>query len=230
MNPNELVLTSDGSHSLRSRRFGVDYHSVHGAIQESEHVFIGGGLLPLLETGVTEVNILEMGFGTGLNALLVRRLAENYPEVSFNYIAYEKFPVSPVEVAALNYPDQLEIEQDQFVSLHDCGWEMLHQLAPNFSLYKHHADYLTDADRPYVPGSINLVFYDAFAPASQPEFWEPEGLLVSYNALGPNGTLITYCAKGQFKRNLKAVGFALEPLPGPPGKREMTRGRKSSVN
>ncbi len=226
MNPNELVLTADGSHSLRSRQFGVDYHSVHGAIQESEHVFIGGGLLPLLNTGVKELSILEMGFGTGLNALLVRRLAAKYPGVNFRYLTYEQFPVSPVEVAGLNYPDLLEIGTDQLFSLHDCGWEVSHQLDDNFSLLKHRADFLNDDTRPYAPASIDLIFYDAFAPASQPEFWEPEALVVSWEALRMNGTLITYCAKGQFKRNLKTVGFTVEPLPGPPGKREMTRGRK----
>lgn len=226
MTPNELVLTADGSHSLRSRRFGVDYHSVHGAIQESEHVFLGGGLLPLLETGATDISILEMGFGTGLNALLVRRLAGKYPGVTFRYFTYEQFPVSPVEVAGLNYPSLLDVGPDQLFGLHDCGWEVVHQLDANFYLHKHRADFLDDNDRPYAPGSIDLIFYDAFAPASQPEFWEPEALVVSWEALSHNGTLITYCAKGQFKRNLKTVGFTVEPLPGPPGKREMTRGRK----
>jgi len=226
MSPNELVLTADGSHSLRSQRFGVDYHSVHGAIQESKHVFIGGGLLPLLTTGVREVRILEMGFGTGLNALLVRRLAIDHPGVDFRYVAYEQFPVSPVEVAALNYPDQLRVNPGRFFGLHDCGWEISHQLDDNFSLHKHQGDYLADDERPYDPESIDLIFYDAFAPASQPEFWEPEALVVSWEALRQGGTLITYCAKGQFKRNLSTVGFTVEPLPGPPGKREMTRGRK----
>lgn len=226
MHPNELVLTADGSHSLRSRQFGVDYHSVHGAIQESEHVFMGGGLLPLLESGVKEVRILEMGFGTGLNALLVCKLASVHPDVVFRYTTYEQFPISPVEVAALNYPAQLEMATDSFIKLHDSGWEAEQQLSPNFSLYKRHANFLTDDDRPYAPGSIDLIFYDAFAPASQPELWEPEALVVSWEALNLNGTLITYCAKGQFKRNLRTVGFTVEPLPGPPGKREMTRGRK----
>jgi tRNA U34 5-methylaminomethyl-2-thiouridine-forming methyltransferase MnmC len=111
-----------------------------------------------------------------------------------------------------------------FHDLHDCGWEERLQLDANFSLHKRRADYLNDTDRPYTPGEIDLLFYDAFAPSSQPEFWEPEGLAVSFEALRSGGSLVTYCAKGQFKRNLRTVGFKVVPLPGPPGKREMTKG------
>ncbi len=223
---NELVLTTDGSHTLRSQQFGVEYHSVHGAVQESLHVFIHSGLSPLLETGIKRVHILEMGFGTGLNALLVRQIARQRPEVEFRYDTYEQFPVSPVEVAALNYPAQLEVEADLFLGLHDCGWEQSIELDANFILHKRCADYLNDTDRPYAPGEVDLIFYDAFAPRSQPEFWETEGLVTSCEALRPGGSLVTYCAKGQFKRNLRAAGFTVVPLPGPPGKREMTKGVK----
>jgi tRNA U34 5-methylaminomethyl-2-thiouridine-forming methyltransferase MnmC len=222
--PNDLVLTTDGSHTLRSGQFGVEYHSLHGAVQESLHVFIHSGLNPLLETGVKQVHILEMGFGTGLNALLVRQVAEQRPEVEFRYDTYEQFPVAPVEIAGLNYPAQLGLEAERFVSLHDCGWEKDVELSSNFTLHKRRADYLTDTSRPYAQGTIDLIFYDAFAPRSQPEFWETEGLAVSYEALRPGGSLVTYCAKGQFKRNLRAAGFTVVPLPGPPGKREMTKG------
>jgi len=222
--PNELVLTTDGSHTLRSQQYGVEYHSLHGAVQESLHVFIHSGLRPLLESGVSKVSILEMGFGTGLNALLVRQVARQHPEVEFTYLTYEQFPVSPVEVAALNYPRQLGVEDDLFVGLHDCGWEESIGLDANFTLHKRCEDYLTDERRPYVSGEIDLIFYDAFAPRSQPEFWTTENLIVSHAALRPGGSLVTYCAKGQFKRNLRAAGFTVVPLPGPPGKREMTKG------
>jgi tRNA U34 5-methylaminomethyl-2-thiouridine-forming methyltransferase MnmC len=221
---NELVLTTDGSHTLRSQQFGVEFHSVHGAVQESTHVFIHSGLKPMLESGSKCIHILEMGLGTGLNALLVRQIAQQRPEVEFIYTTYEQFPISPVVVAALNYPAQLGMAAKDFYDLHDCGWEERIQLDANFSLHKRRADYLNDTDRPYTPGEIDLLFYDAFAPSSQPEFWEPEGLAVSFEALRSGGSLVTYCAKGQFKRNLRTVGFKVVPLPGPPGKREMTKG------
>ncbi len=224
---NELVLTTDGSHTLRSGQFGVEYHSLHGAVQESLHVFIHSGLKPILETGVKQVHILEMGFGTGLNALLARQVAQTRPDIAFRYDTYEQFPVSPVEVAGLNYPAQLGVAADLFVGLHDCGWEKTIDLDPNFKFQKHRADYLKDTDRPYSPGEVDLIFYDAFAPRSQPEFWETEGLEVGYAALRAGGSLVTYCAKGQFKRNLRAAGFTVVPLPGPPGKREMTKGVKA---
>lgn len=223
---NELVLTTDGSHTLRSQQFGVEFHSVHGAVQESMHVFIHSGLKPLLDSGLKRIHILEMGFGTGLNALLVRQIAQQQPGLEFIYTTYEQFPVSPEEVAALNYPVQLAMPAKVFLEMHDCGWEQRLQLDANFTLHKRRADYLKDTDRPYAPGEIDLLFYDAFAPRSQPEFWEPEGLAVSFAALRSGGAMVTYCAKGQFKRNLRSVGFEVVPLPGPPGKREMTRGVK----
>lgn len=225
---NELILTADGSHSLRSIRYGVEYHSTHGAIQESRHVFIAAGLEPLLATGITDLRILEMGFGTGLNALLVRQLAAQHPNVRFTYDTYERYPISPVEAAALNYPAALGLDASQLYDLHDCGWDTLEQTDPNFAFRKHHADFLDQADRPYAPGSIDLIFYDAFGPGSQPEFWTLPAMEINFAALKPGGVLVTYCAQGQFKRNLRDAGFMVEPLPGPPGKREMTRGRKVS--
>jgi len=226
LSSNELVLTADGSHSLRSRRFGVDYHSVHGAIQESRHVFITSGLQSLLATGTTEVTILEMGFGSGLNALLVRQIAEVRPDVRFTYFTYDQFPLTPTEVAGLNYPAQLGVPAKWLFDLHDCGWETPVVITPNFTLHKRQADYLTDDRRPYAPDSADLIFYDAFAPTSQPELWTPAAMVVNWEALKINGTLVTYCAKGQFKRNLKAVGFLVDGLPGPPGKREMVAASK----
>ncbi|MEM9930306.1 MAG: tRNA (5-methylaminomethyl-2-thiouridine)(34)-methyltransferase MnmD [Bacteroidota bacterium] len=221
---NELILTSDGSHSLRSRRFGVEYHSIHGAIQESRHVFIEAGLRPYLDAGQPEIHVLEMGFGTGLNALLVRQIATAHPDVRFSYDTYEQFPVVPTEVAALNYPQELDVPTATFFDLHDSGWGVLHQLDANFSFRKNLADFITVEERPYEKGSVDVIFYDAFAPNSQPELWTQDAFAVSYAALRPGGALVTYCAKGQVKRDLRAVGFTVEALPGPPGKREMLRG------
>lgn len=226
MHPNELILTADGSHSLLSRRFSVEYHSIHGAIQESRHVFMAAGLLPLLQQGPAEVRILEMGFGTGLNALLVRQVAREYPAVQFYYETYEQFPIAVTEVAALNYPTALQVAPQLFYALHDSGWEVVHQLDDNFAFRKNRADYLTQTERPYAPASFDLLFYDAFAPRSQPELWTPQAMVVNWEALKLGGSLVTYCAKGQFKRDLKTVGFTVEGLPGPPGKREMTKATK----
>jgi tRNA U34 5-methylaminomethyl-2-thiouridine-forming methyltransferase MnmC len=226
MYPNELILTGDGSHSLLSRQFQVEYHSVHGAIQESRHVFIDAGLAPLLKQGVAEIRILEMGFGTGLNALLVRLLARQYPTVRFHYETYEQFPIAVSEVAALNYPVVLEADTQVFFGLHDCGWGVLHQLDHNFAFRKNQADFLIQAERPYPASFFDLVFYDAFAPRSQPELWTAAAMVVNWEALRLGGVLVTYCAKGQFKRDLKTVGFTVEGVPGPPGKREMTKATK----
>lgn len=227
MNNNELILTADGSHSLRSRRFAVPYHSVHGAVQESRHVFIDAGLQPLLAAGAERVRILEMGFGTGLNVLLVRLIARATPGVEFEYITYEQFPVLPTEVAALNYAEQLGVETAVLTELHDSGWGVDLRLEHNFSFRKRQANFLNDDDRPYRDESVDVIFYDAFAPGSQPELWTPQAMVVAWEALRVGGSLVTYCAKGQFKRNLRQVGFTVEPLPGPPGKREMTRANKS---
>lgn len=223
---NELILTADGSHSLRSRQYGVEYHSIHGAIQESKHVFIEAGLRPLLQAAPATLHIVEMGFGTGLNALLTRQIARQYPGVRFSYYTFEQFPVPPTEVAALNYPRELGEDTSVFYELHDCGWGVLQQLDDNFALRKNRADYLDVASHPFPTGTADLIYYDAFAPSSQPELWTQEAFSISYAALRAGGVLVTYCAKGQVKRDLRDVGFAVEGIPGPPGKREMTRGRK----
>lgn len=223
---NELFVTADGSHSLRSEHFGVPYHSVHGAIQESRHVFIDAGLAPLLMNKPGEVRILEMGLGTGLNALLTVQEAAAHPQVNFVYEAYELYPLGDKWAEKLNYTELLDSDAGQirqFLYGPEGKWLVERD---NFSFRKHQADFLRQQQRPYAPASFDLIYYDAFAPASQPELWTPEAMQVCYDALKPGGVFVTYCAKGQFKRDLRDTGFRVEPLPGPPGKREMTRGRK----
>lgn len=222
---NEILITGDGSHSLRSHQFAVPYHSTHGAINESRHVFIEMGVRPALRAGEKEISILEIGFGTGLNALLVWQMAAAHPDVQFNYRTIERYPISAASAGALNYPELLEVAPADFLALHEAAWDEPVAISPNFSLFKINGDFfatLTDHSASWA----NVIFYDAFAPASQPELWEPEILSRCARVLQHNGTLVTYCAKGQFKRNLKQVGLRVEPLPGPPGKREMTRARK----
>ena len=222
---NELLVTGDGSHSLRSRQFSVPYHSTHGALNEGKHVFIEMGLHPVIATGAKKVNILEIGFGTGLNALLVWELAKENPGIEFNYRTLERYPIEEELAQQLNYPRILGFSQEEFLRLHATPWGEAIDLSPNFSLTKVNADFHAGLEKQKATWA-QIIFYDAFAPASQPELWEPEILELCQRALAPDGVLVTYCAKGQFKRDLKRVGFQVEPLPGPPGKREMTRGRK----
>lgn len=221
-----LQPTADGSHTLYSDRFGVPYHSVHGAVTESRHVFIQAGLHPLLASGQPHLRILEMGFGTGLNAYLTLLELDAYPEVTVDYFAYEHYPIPAGQAAELNYPAVLGADPERLSALHAAFADPTLPVSPHWHLRPRQTDFLTDANRPYEPDSIDLIYYDAFAPVSQPEFWEPEAMVVCWEALRPGGRLFTYCAKGQFKRNLRTVGFVVEPLPGPPGKREMTSARK----
>ncbi|MTB49843.1 tRNA (5-methylaminomethyl-2-thiouridine)(34)-methyltransferase MnmD [Lewinella sp. W8] len=229
MQHEERVLTEDGSHTLVNDRFAVPYHSTHGAITESQHVFIKYGLLPALAAVRDRpVRILEMGFGTGLNALLtVMEVGrEAYTDQSVEYFTYEAYPVTEETVLQLNYPAQLNIDPSAFLPLHRAEWEKRVAITENFFLEKFRRDFIRDGQRSYAAGSIDVIYYDAFAPSSQPEFWEGEALAVAFRALRPGGWLTTYCAQGQFKRNLRATGFLVEGVPGPPGKREMTIARK----
>ena len=222
----KIVLTADGSHSVRSSQFGVDYHSVHGAVQESQHVFIKMGLQPLLENTPAKLRILEMGFGTGLNALLVSLIAEQRPDIQFFYQSFEQFPLSSEVIGGLNYPAVLEVSPAKLKSLHNAKWEAPTQLGDNFSFAKYQTEFPQKSTEIISAGWADIIFYDAFAPASQPELWGPEAMKECYRLLSDGGQLVTYCAKGQFKRDLKSVGFRVECPAGPPGKREMTRGIK----
>lgn len=219
---NEKILTADGSHSLRSEQFGVSYHSVHGAIQETQHVFIDAALRPKAVIQ-RKIKILEIGFGTGLNALMT--LVEAHKRnLKINYTAYEAYPPTAELIQSLNYPDLIETEviKGSFHQLHQCAWEEKQKLTPHFKIRKCQQDF----EQIEAQSAFDIIYYDAFAPDAQPHLWEIPMLTKMYNALKPDGFLVTYCAKGSFKRNLKAIGFVVEALPGPPGKREMTRAVK----
>ena len=219
----ELLLTADGSHTLRSKRFGVTYHSIHGAVHESRHVFMQAGIEAIRTPATTELSILEMGFGTGLNALLVRQFAENYPAINVHYRTYELFPLDEAAAANLNYASEIGVPRAELDQLHGLPWEGEQVIVPNFTFVKHQRSFLDEGERPYAPASVDVIFYDAFAPGSQPELWTKTAMEICYAALRPGGVLVTYCAKGQFKRDLRAAGFRVEAIPGPPKKREMTR-------
>lgn len=221
-----LLTTGDGSHSLVSLPFGVPYHSYYGAIQESRHVFIDAGLWDRLGEGPKQLRILEMGFGTGLNALLTRQVATHVPCTAIHYFACERFPLPNATAASLNYPQLLDVPPADFLTLHHAPWEQPVALDPNFRLWKWEGDFLAGLPTAWPLGRMDLIYYDAFAPASQPELWTPEALAHCFAALAPGGILVTYCAQGVFKRDLKSVGFTVEGLPGPPGKREMVRAQR----
>lgn len=221
-----LITTRDGSHSLQSEAFQVAYHSIHGAIQESQHVFMDAGFQHCLDRGLTTIHVLEMGFGTGLNAYLALLKAVDLPNIAVSYLTIEQFPITEELVNELNYPALLGKPADPlFNALHECAWNEEVQLTENFCFRKLKGNLLED--ELHLPREwADTVFYDAFAPETQPYLWEEPALKKIATAMANDGTFVTYCAKGIVKRCLKTIGLTVEALPGPPGKREMTRGSK----
>lgn len=218
----ELIVTEDGSHSILHTEMKETYHSVHGAIQESKYVFIEMGLVHLFSRNErADVNILEIGFGTGLNALLSAQAAADL-QITVRYATVEAYPLAREVWSKLNYPETLG-DSALFEDLHSTPWESEHLLRPNFIFKKY---YSTLQDINLLPQSFNLIFYDAFAPAKQPEMWIREMLAKVTDSLDAGGVLVTYCAKGQVKRDLVSLGLSVETLPGPPGKKEMVRASK----
>jgi tRNA U34 5-methylaminomethyl-2-thiouridine-forming methyltransferase MnmC len=221
--PQETIMTEDGSHTFYVPELDEYYHSIHGAIQESMHVFINAGLRFLPEK---KIRIFEMGFGTGLNALLTLIDAFNN-QLSVEYYSIEAYPVSIENAKKLNYTQQLNAQQfqDLFLKMHEAEWNKTIKISENFSLHKIYGK-IENTDPDFIP-PCNLVYYDAFAPSAQPQLWDESVLQKTYNLMGPSGVLTTYCAKGSFKRTLKAIGFTIEALPGPARKREITRATKN---
>ena len=219
--PIQIIPTGDGSHTLFNPSLDETYHSRHGAIAESKHVFIEHGLKALpKKTG--PIRILEIGLGTGLNAFLTALVAEKM-QLQVSYTALETFPVPLKITDQLNYPDILG-GQELFDAIHRAEWGIPVPVGSHFSLTKNR---LSIDD--YVPlqNSFDLIYFDAFAPGKQPEIWEKTVLEKMHTTLDANGILVTYCAQGQFRRDLISCGFVVEELEGPPGKWEMTRGEKT---
>lgn len=218
----KIITTHDGSHSLLNPELNETYHSVHGARQESLHVFIKHGLEYVMEQqNKAHVKILEIGFGTGLNALLTAEYAKAN-NLTIEYTTLEAFPVNESIWQQLNYA-QNESEQKIFYNLHHAGWNEWTELVAGFMLKKVNATLqLVSLDRTY----FDLVYFDAFAPNKQPEMWELPMLQKTIDALNDQGVFVTYCAKGQLKRDLISLHLNLSSLQGPPGKREMIRGVK----
>jgi len=221
-----ILQTADGSNTYISKVFGETYHSRHGALQESLHVFIDHGLHRFRSEfpDLPEIRIFEMGLGTGLNALLCATLpSELYLKTKLYYTSVEKFPLSPEEAQGMSFEKHIEDPEAStiFHQVHQSDWGEWINLREGFFFQKLKGDFFDLQLKDH-----HIIFYDAFAPAAQSELWTQEACELLFEMLAPHGIITTYCAQGQFKRNLKAAGFEVEALPGPPGKREMTLGRK----
>lgn len=220
----EIQVTADGSHTIQVDGSEVTYHSKFGAIQESEHVYIGAGLQPFIGKA-DPIRVFEMGFGTGLNAFLAY-LEARQEKVKIEYEAVEAFPLEREEYRQLNYAHVLRKRElsESFQMIHQAPWNKTIRIGTLFTLVKHQARIEEfDTDKKF-----HVIFYDAFAPSAQPELWTEELFAKMYDMLLPDGILTTYCSKGDVRRTLEAVGFDIEKLPGPRGKREMVRAFKPS--
>lgn len=214
----ELRTTSDGSHTIYNSLVDECYHSVHGAVAESEHIFLRSGFCEIRKT---EIAVFEVGFGTGLNALLTLEEA-SHRGTRVHYTAVERYPIGPDLYEQLNYGSTPQ-ERDIFLQLHRAEWEREVLLGGCFSLKKMEADFtqIEFSER------FDLVYFDAFSPERQPEMWSEELFARLYNAMNEGGVLVTYCAKGVVRRTMQAVGFRVERIAGPTGgKREILRARK----
>lgn len=217
----KIVHTADGSKTIQLPQWGEQYHSMHGALQEALHVFIGMGLHQFENR---PLELLEVGFGTGLNALLTLLEAPGR-KLSIRYTGLEAYPVAAEEWRQLNYPELLETEEDAqhyFEALHTTPWGDDVLLTPSFTLRKLQVDIRTFESEP----KYDLVYFDAFGARVQPELWTANVFGNMFRTLRPGGSLVTYAAKGSVRRAMQQVGFQVERLPGPPGKREMLRASK----
>jgi tRNA U34 5-methylaminomethyl-2-thiouridine-forming methyltransferase MnmC len=216
----EFITSKDGSHTLFLPHLNETYHSLHGAIIESEYVFIKMGL-EIVADKKDEIHIFEVGFGTGLNALLTFFYSQSSGK-KIVYHTLEPFPIPARIYENLNYIQLLGREdlKAAFLKMHQCESGKAIELSDNFSFVRYEST-LENFSNPAL--NIDLVYYDAFAPSKQPEVWSKENLTKIKDSMVSSGVLVTYCASGQFKRDLKEIGFVVEVLQGPPGKKEMTR-------
>lgn len=220
-----VITTSDGSKTIQIEDWDEQYHSIHGAIQESQHVFIKTGLHHFLNrNNPKDLTILEIGFGTGLNAFLTA-LVSDKQDIQIHYEGVEAYPVLTEELSQLNYASQIAPnKQTLFDALHEVSWGELHPITSFFSLKKRQQFFSDISDK----NSFDLIYFDAFGPRVQPELWTVSIFKSMFNALKNKGVLVTYSAKGSVRRTLQTAGFVVERLEGPPGKREMLRATKPS--
>lgn len=219
-----LMITEDGSHTLRVDGLNEHYHSTYGALSESLHVFIEAGLHKKLEDQPQKLHILEIGFGTGLNALLTL-LDEQSRGCDIYYTGLEAFPLEADLWQGLNYPDLLTDKKagEFFFKLHTAEWGKQIEIVPGFTLTKIQQKL---ENYQHIGSIADIIYFDAFGPDVQPELWTEEIFQKIADMTSPGGILVTYSCKGTVKRGLKAAGFEIEKIPGPKGKREMLRGIK----
>lgn len=217
----EIIITKDGSHSIALPEQHVTYHSIHGAVQESLHVFMEAGFhhaRTLFPKG--PIHILEVGLGTGLNAWLTLE-ASRQEQRSVHYTALELFPLTVAEVSGLNYLSVMHRSDNtaDFMRFHTAEWEKDIPISPSFIFHKKQVSLLDYSS----PPAFHLIYFDAFAPGAQPELWTTEVFENLRSAMHPAAILVTYCSKGDVRRSMEAAGLTVEKIPGPPGKREMVR-------
>ena len=227
----KIITTADGSKTIQIEDWNEQYHSLHGAIQEAKHVYIKEGLLFFYNRGMQSdtfstdlnkpINVLEIGFGTGLNTLLTQIEADAL-QVPINYVGVDAFPVTLEELKQLNYTNELGVSQVKWQALHECVWEETHQISKGFTLKKQQLLF----ENISAEHQFDIIYFDAFGARVQPELWTEAIFKIMYRALKTNGVLTTYAAIGSVRRTLKALGFEVERLTGPPGKRHMTRAIK----
>ncbi len=216
----EIIKTADGSHTLFVPEMDEHFHSVHGALQESMHVFIQNGLKACTKD---EIYLFEVGFGTGLNALLT---LANQSHKKIHYYSIEKYPLQAEEYEQLNFSQFMAHDlAEAFAKLHQCEWNKTIEISPGFEFCKIEGD-LTSFDFNQLP-NFDLVYFDAFAPNKQEDMWE-ESIFQSIAAhSNPGAIIVTYCAQGEVRRKLIRSGFEMQRIPGPPGKKEMLFGEKA---
>lgn len=220
----EIITTEDGSKTIQIIDWDEQYHSKHGAIQEANYVYLDKGLDHIISRdNAQNLSLLEIGFGTGLNAFLTLIQAE-LKQVLVNYVAVEAYPISKPELEQLNYAELLKQRSDAvgFKELHGCSWQESHKITDFFYLHKQRLDFSEITQK----NAFDLVYYDAFGPRVQPELWTVDLFKIMFSALKSQGVLVTYCAQGNARRAMIAAGFEVEKLDGPPGKRHMLRAIK----
>jgi len=216
----KVIITSDGSTTIHIPEWDEQYHSIHGAIQEANHVFIKNGLSLFSDR---KLSILEIGFGTGLNSFITFLEAEKF-KLSIDYVGVEAYPVTSEVMKKLNYVSELKAEAfgSVFDEMHTKDWEVKNEISSKFTLTKRKQFFneIKDID------TFDLIYFDAFGARVQPDLWTEDIFKLMYDSIRNNGVLVTYSAKGSVRRAMQAVGFTVERLEGPPGKREMLRATK----
>lgn len=218
----KIIITDDGSTTIHLPDLDEQYHSKHGAIQEAYHVFINTGLEYLLkQLQPNPLKILEIGLGTGLNAFITLLEADKN-KIPISFTGVEAYPISSLEIEKLNYPLLLNSTEAYFKKLHQSEWEKQISISTHFSILKRKQFFSEITDK----NNFHLIYFDAFGARVQPELWTEQIFKKMYTALKKGGVLVTYSAKGSVRRAMQTVGFEVERLPGPPGKREMLRAHK----